>query len=195
MAHPIAPTARRGQSRSGHDALARGLGYFSLAIGFAQILAPRSFCQALGMEGHENTVRTYGAREIATGVAILTSHDATPWIWGRVAGDALDIGTVSTGLRHDNPKQGNVVAAMGALVGITALDVICAGGLTGEKGGRRTAVADYSDRTGFPRGTAAMRGAARDFEVPRDMRIPDPLRPDLFERRGAVPAPSGAQAF
>ena len=36
---------------------------------------------------------------------------------------------------------------------------------------------DYGDRSGLPRPPEAMRGAARDFEVPQDMRVPELLRP------------------
>src|SRR5206468_745598 len=72
------PTAMRGWSRSLHDRIASGLGYFSIALGLAELLAPRAVSRAAGLEGHETVVQAYGAREIATGIAILTSHDATP---------------------------------------------------------------------------------------------------------------------
>jgi hypothetical protein len=54
-----------------------------------------------------------------------------------------------------------------ALIGITATDIFCAGGLSAEKGGPNTAVADYRDRSGFPKGREAARGAARDFAASR----------------------------
>lgn len=133
-------------TRSASDALARGLGVFSLALGATELLASRAICRALGMEGRETLVQAYGAREIATGLAILASRDPTPWILGRVAGDALDIATVATGLRDDNPKQNNVIAAIGILAGATGLDAICAAGLlktdTSLDTARRTHVRD-----------------------------------------------------
>jgi hypothetical protein len=42
---------------------------------------------------------------------------------------------------------------------------------------------DYSNRSGFPKPVTVMRGAASDFETPRDMRPPEALRP--FDQGGA----------
>jgi len=170
-------TALRGQSRSGCDEMARGLGYFSIALGIAELLAPKAVCKAVGIKGLESVVRAYGAREIATGMAILASHDPEPWIWGRVAGDMADIVTVATGLQQDNPGKDNTVMALGALAAVTAVDVACANALGAQKGNRKTAIADYSDRSGFPQGLQTARGAAHDFAVPADMRTPELLRP------------------
>ena len=50
----------------------------------------KRLCRAIGLEGREALIRAYGAREIATGLAILSTHHATAWVWGRVGGDALD---------------------------------------------------------------------------------------------------------
>ena len=85
--------------------------------------------------------------------------------------------TVATGLGQDNNKRENSMLALTALAAVTLIDVVCASGLTGEKGGRKTAIADYSRRSGFPQGVHASRGAAQDFDVPADFRIPEPLRP------------------
>src|ERR1700710_700080 len=172
-------TALRGQSRSGRDEIARGLGYFSIALGVAELLAPKALCNAVGIKGLEPVVRAYGAREIAAGVAILASHNPEPWIWGRVAGDMLDMAIVATGLRQDNSKRDKSVLALTTLAAVTLVDVMCASGLNSEKGNSSTAIADYSDRSGFPQGIQAARGAARDFKVPDDMRIPEMLRPRL----------------
>jgi hypothetical protein len=177
MRSVVQRTALRGQSRSGRDEMARGLGYFSIALGVAELLAPKALCHAVGIKGLEPVVRAYGAREIATGVAILASHDPEPWIWGRVAGDMADMATVAIGLQQDNPRKDNTVLALAALAAVTAVDVACASALGAQKGNRKTAIADYSGRSGFPQGLQTARGAARDFVVPSDMRTPELLRP------------------
>ena len=105
--------------------MARGLGWFSIGLGLAELLAPRALTRGLGMEGNEQIVQAYGVREIATGIGILSSNHPAPWIWGRVGGDALDIATLATGLQQDNPKKDNVELALVAVAGVTALDVVC----------------------------------------------------------------------
>jgi hypothetical protein len=157
--------------------VAANLGYFSLALGAVELVAPQAICRALGLRGLESVVRAYGAREIANGVAILTSHDPEPWVWARVAGDLADVATAATGLRPDNRKRDNSLLAVAGLLAVTAVDIACAKSLGSGKGDRTTAVTDYSDRSGYPSGVSAARGAARDFKVPDDMRIPRPLRP------------------
>jgi hypothetical protein len=177
MRYETEQTRRRGHPASSTDALARGLGVFSIALGLIELTAARALTRALGMEGNENLVRGYGLREIATGVGILASKDPTPWIWGRVAGDALDVATLATALEGDNPRKENAMLALAAVAGATALDVYCAQALSRESPIPLPPMRDYSDRSGLPRPPQAMRGAARDFEVPRDFRQPEALRP------------------
>lgn len=159
------------------DALARGLGWFSIGLGLAEIVAGRSIARSLGMEDRTNLIRAYGVREIATGVALLAQDDPTPWVWGRVGGDALDLATLATGLDDDNPRRDNVLLAMGTVAAVTAVDIACAVALhAGEEVG--TLTYDYSDRSGLPRPADQMRGEARrDFETPADMRAPAAMQP------------------
>lgn len=160
-----------------HEELARGLGWFSIGLGLLELTAARGLCRALGLGGRETLLRAYGVREVATGVAILMSHDPTPWILGRVGGDALDLATLAAGFERGNPRKANLAAATAAVAGVTALDVVCAQGLIAEKRLAPPGAFDYARRSGFPRSPRSMRGAASEFEPPADFRIPDALRP------------------
>lgn len=108
------------------ETLANGLGWFSIGLGLVEVLAPERLGEALGMEDRTELIRAYGVREIATGIGILARHRPAGWLWGRVAGDALDLATLATALTPDNPKWGNVMAAIGAVAGVAVLDVLCA---------------------------------------------------------------------
>lgn len=161
--------------------LARGLGWLSIGLGVAEVLAPGMLARALGLEGKETLLRLYGAREIVTGMAILGADDPTPWIWGRLGGDAVDLATLAVGYNDENPNKEATGLALAACAGITALDAVCAWRLSAEDGGGSVLVWDYSDRSGLPQPPEAMRGAARDLAVPRDMRTPEAMRPYPLE--------------
>ena len=103
--------------------LAQGLGWFSIALGTLELAAPRALTRLLGLRGQETLVRSYGLREIGTGIGILRSNDPTAWVWGRVGGDALDIATVALGLR--GPRQASAALALVSLAGVTAIDLFC----------------------------------------------------------------------
>lgn len=169
--------AFHGRGSDGPLALAQGLGWFSIGLGVAELIAPERLAGFLGMEEHTGLIRAYGAREVATGLGILSQQDPTPWMWGRIGGDVLDLGTLAMGLTPDNPRRGNVGLAVAAVAGVMALDIICARGLGADRERSYQPVRDYSDRRGLPRPPADMRGAARDALAPRDMRAPEPLRP------------------
>ena len=141
------------------DRLARGLGWFSLALGALELFAPRRVTHMLGMEGKENLVRAYGVREIGAGMLSL-SPDKKVGLWSRVAGDGLDIATLLAELRFGNPRYGNVMLALVMVGGITALDYIAAQDISEQQDPKRGRRRLYRNRSGFPKGLTAARGLA-----------------------------------
>ncbi|RAI38188.1 hypothetical protein CH338_13495, partial [Rhodoplanes elegans] len=79
----------RGAAPTSH-ALARGLGWFSIALGVAEIVAPRAITRRIGLRGQESLVQAYGAREIATGIAYAKMLRQYPLFWYEEVGDPLD---------------------------------------------------------------------------------------------------------
>ena len=61
-------TSRPDRSLTVADRVARGLGWFSLGLGLAEIIAPGKLGRALNLEGKETLLRAYGGREIGAGV-------------------------------------------------------------------------------------------------------------------------------
>jgi hypothetical protein len=112
------------------ESLATGIGWFSIGLGLAEIIAPEKIAGELGMEEQKNLFRLYGFREVAKGLGILSNEKPVAWVWGRIAGDVLDLATLAAGLRKDNPKRDNVLKAISAVVGVTVVDVIAAKQLT-----------------------------------------------------------------
>ena len=156
--------------------LAHQLGWFSIALGAIELMASRQVARTLGMRGQESVIRAYGVREIVKGVGILTSSNPTPWLWGRVAGDALDLGTLAYAYRT-SPKRGSLAVAMANVAGVTALDVLAAKQLGAVARRQQQPAVDYSNRSGFPRGVEASRGLAANADVPKDFRTPAALQP------------------
>jgi hypothetical protein len=155
--------------------VARGLGWFSIGLGLAELLMPRTIARGISLQGRERLLQFYGLREIATGVGILMSRQPAPWVWGRVAGDALDLATLGSGLQPSNPRWLQTGLAIAAVGGVTVADVACAEALSAEP---LLLTRDYGDRTGLKGPPHEMRGAARtDFETPREFQVPDALRP------------------
>lgn len=143
------------------DRLARGLGWFSIALGTLELLAPRRVTRMLGMHGREGLVRAYGMRELVAGVMTL-SVDKRAGLWSRVAGDGVDMATLVTELRPSNRRAGNVLLAMIMVGGIAALDYAAAQDVGAQHDRRRGRKRDYSGRTGFPKGLQAAKGAAKE---------------------------------
>lgn len=118
----------------GAERLAVGLGWFSIALGVAEVAAPSSVARLMGVRPtpqNENILRGYGAREIAVGLAILAQPDQARWVWARVAGDALDMGTLGAAMCDDDTHRGRALGSTLAVAGVTALDALVARRLQG----------------------------------------------------------------
>src|SRR4051812_12207649 len=71
-------------------------------------------------------LRLYGARELAAGFGILSQSNPSGWLWARVAGDVVDISSLSKAMTADDNNRGKGIATAAALVGVTLADVYCA---------------------------------------------------------------------
>jgi uncharacterized membrane protein len=109
------------------DALARGLGLASLALGVPQVAAPDRFAEAVGATPSAATrdlTRGIGLRELSAAAGLLTRGASPTWLWSRVAGDVMDLVLLGRALRSG--ARGRTVAAAVAVAGITALDLTAA---------------------------------------------------------------------
>lgn len=136
------------------------LGWVSLALGAAELLAPRKVARAVGMdESHSGLLRAYGAREVVAGIG-AHSVNPVPALWSRVAGDVVDLATLAATTRRDEGgRSRGAWIAIGTVAAITAVDLFVAASLAAERKEGKGETRDYSDRTGFPGGAAAARGA------------------------------------
>jgi uncharacterized membrane protein len=116
---------RRANGANGSRQLAKALGWFSIGIGVAEILAPRAIARASGMTERPLLLRALGVREIASGVGILSQRQPTGWLWSRVVGDAMDLALLGVAARSSSGARRNRVAiAAAAVAGVALLDVV-----------------------------------------------------------------------
>jgi hypothetical protein len=98
------------------------------------LFAPKGVNRFLGLTCSPQTTQVlFGAREMATGVALFSDPTRASALWARVAGDAFDIAVLSKLTRRDNPKHGNARLALGVVLAVTALDLIAAVRMTNVK--------------------------------------------------------------
>lgn len=103
---------------------AQALGWFSIGLGLAEVIAPASVAAAVGVR-NPTLVRAMGVREILTGIGILSNRHPTGWMWGRVAGDAVDLAILVDAMSGDGDYERAAVATA-AVAGVTALDAFTA---------------------------------------------------------------------
>jgi uncharacterized membrane protein len=125
---------RRRTGYDGHgEKLARALGWFSVGLGLAEVAAPRRLARAIGIHDHAHTLRLFGLREIGTGLGIFSRPRPAAWLWGRVAGDLIDLFFLGAAGRARRAEPKRIAAATAAVLGVTALDVFCGERLSGAR--------------------------------------------------------------
>ena len=111
----------------GTDALIRGLGWFSIALGAAEMFAPEAVGKLVGFRAVKDpaVIRMFGLREMAAGVGILTGSRPGPWMWARIGGDLLDLAMLGA-MGQGDIDRGRFTASVLAVAGVTALDLYAA---------------------------------------------------------------------
>lgn len=126
-----------GRERSADEVahqLARGLGWFSIGLGLAELVAPEALSRMVGARAHPALVRAYGAREMASGIGLLSGRGTAEWMWSRVAGDAVDLGSLWLAREERGADPARLGLATAAVAGVTMLDLAVAAYLTGSGG-------------------------------------------------------------
>lgn len=141
---PVSSTqsGNRGIDESGREALqggigsineiqlARGLGAFSIALGLAEVLAPKTMARIIGVRDDSKTnittIQALGAREIAHGIGIFSQRNPLEAVWTRVGGDLIDLACLGVAFSSSETDKARLAFATANVLGVAALDLICA---------------------------------------------------------------------
>jgi uncharacterized membrane protein len=111
--------------------LASGMGWFGIGLGLAELLVPRRFARTIGVPyQHHHLIRAMGIREIANGLGILVWPSRSTGVWARVAGDMIDLACLGAAFTSARANRSRLATTAAAVVGTTALDLLCAQQLT-----------------------------------------------------------------
>ena len=142
-------------AQSTGDKLARALGWFSICLGVAELLAARKLARNVGLEGSEGMIRAFGAREIGSGIATLSTEKSLG-LSSRIVGDVFDLLALGTALDAPQQRQRkNAALAFLSVGAITAIDVMAARLVASERA-RTGSPRDFSERSGFPNGRPSL---------------------------------------
>lgn len=111
-----------------YKTLGKGLGVFSLLVGAAQLFGTKRIARTLDAEGHERLIKGFGARELLAGASLMAAPAASTNMWGRVAGDAMDLGALGLAARR-SPRNRAIRGVMAFVGAVTLLDIVTARGL------------------------------------------------------------------
>ena len=143
------------------EKLARGLGWFSIGLGLAELLAPAGVAKISGVSAkNKGLIRLFGLREIASGIGIFSQgRRPTEAVWSRVVGDALDLACLGAAFASPTAKKGRLAFATANVLAVTALDVLCAQQLSSGEG----------ESTGTKRGTTQVRNSLIINRAPEEL--------------------------
>jgi uncharacterized membrane protein len=103
--------------------LSQTLAWVSFGIGAAELLAPKALGRAIGVGDRPTVMRLLGAREIVTGIGLLSGKAPGLWAWARVAGDVMDLALLGAAARSPGADTKRIAAAASSVLGVAALDV------------------------------------------------------------------------
>ncbi|MDP8976514.1 MAG: SRPBCC family protein [Actinomycetota bacterium] len=124
---PAAHSGGAGRRHRGQDRLAKGLGWFSIALGAPQLIAPGYFNRLIGVNDSRRNrwvTRAVGVRELSGAAGILDRPRPSGFLFARVVGDAMDLMMLQAAMRRRGNARRRVMAAAAAVAGVTVVDVV-----------------------------------------------------------------------
>ena len=145
--HEYESRPRNGNGTGKAERLASFLGWFSIGLGVAEIVAPRRFARWIGAPERPGVVTMVGLREIASGVGILSRRRPAGWLWSRVGGDMMDLALLGASLQSPAAEPRRIAAATAAVAGVTVLDMLASEQISRQAKAAAGTIEDLSELT------------------------------------------------
>jgi len=118
---PVSPGRERALEQR-----AVGLGWFSIGLGLADLLAPRQVARLIGADEEDATTRAVlmgvGVRELACGIGLLSKSRPALWSWARFAGDMMDLALLGYVWSNNPVTREQMLGAGGTVLGAAWAD-------------------------------------------------------------------------
>lgn len=104
--------------------LARGIGWLSVAVGTALVVAPSKAVSGFGMGERPRLGRFLGAKDLVIGFGILANREEpAPWLLARALSDAQDAGILIGGIATSAFPRGPALFGLtvATSLGVTSL--------------------------------------------------------------------------
>ena len=113
--------------------MSKGLAWFSLGLGAAELFAPNALSRVIGLKPNPGLMRALGMREIASGVAMLARPQSPRGPSARMAGDIMDLAVLGTAPRRRRGRNAGLTIAIAAIVAVAAVDLLASQRLAGQR--------------------------------------------------------------
>lgn len=174
------------------------LGWFSLGLGLAQLVAPKQVARLIGLDGDDEAtclaLRMIGGRELVCGVGLLSQSHPSNWMWGRVAGDVLDLTLLGKALLTDDTRNDRLLTAGAAVLGVTCADAYMASRLHKGQGDVALEGLEVRESVTIARPPEEVYAFFRDFQnLPRFMSHLESVRVDNGHSHWRARGPLGTR--
>jgi len=172
------------------------LGWFSVGLGLAGLLAPRQLARWIGVDDKSDssawTLRAVGGRELVCGLGLLSGAQTANWAWARLAGDAVDLALIGTALQAKRSRNERLLIAGAGVLGAASWDAYSAWRLQRAERDIATEGIALEQAVTIARPPEEVYAFFRDFQnLPRFLSHLESVRVDKGHSHWAVRGPLG----
>jgi len=176
------------------DVRGAALGWFSVGMGLAGLLAPRQLARLIGADAESGStawaLRAVGGRELICGVGLLSGARRANWAGARLAGDVMDLALITAALQSRRTNHERLLLAGAGVLGAASWDAYSAWSLQRDAAAEGIAVREAITIARTPEDVYAF---LRDFQnLPRFLSHLESVRVDNGRSRWVARGPLGS---